>query len=88
MIDAWLSSSERITVFSSVSDGIAASFAFQHETYVSDASVPTSSASSRSSSRCGSNVPQMNRTEAVPAPYRRRPSIPASTTSGRAASPR
>ena len=32
MIDAWLSASERMTVFSSVSDGIAASFAFQHET--------------------------------------------------------
>ena len=33
---------------------------------MSDASVPTSSASSRSSSRCGSNVPQMKRTDAVP----------------------
>ena len=68
MIEAWLSSSERMTVFSSASVGIAASFAFQHETYVSDASVPTRSASSRSSSWCTSNVPQMKRTEPVPAP--------------------
>ena len=37
MIEAWLSSSERMTVFSSASVGMAASFAFQHETYVSDA---------------------------------------------------
>ncbi len=65
---AWFSSSEMRTVFSSVSEGITASFAFQHEAYVSAASVPTSSASSASSSRCGSNVPQMKRTEAVPAP--------------------
>ena len=50
MIDAWLSSSERMTVLSSASVGMAASFAFQHETYVSDAPVPTRSASSRSSS--------------------------------------
>ena len=50
MIEAWLSSSERMTVFSSASVGMAASFAFQHETYVSDAWVPTKSASSRSSS--------------------------------------
>jgi len=32
MIDAWLSASERMTVLSSVSDGIDASFAFQQET--------------------------------------------------------
>jgi hypothetical protein len=32
MIDAWFSSSERITVRSSVSEGMHASFAFQHET--------------------------------------------------------
>ena len=68
MIEAWLSASERMTVFSSVNEGMAASFAFQHDTYVSDASVPEKSASSRSSSRCGSNVPQMKRTDAVPAP--------------------
>ena len=55
-------------MFSSVRLGIAASFAFQQETYVSEASVPEKSASSRSSSRWGSNVPQMNRTDAVPAP--------------------
>ena len=65
---AWLSSSVRMTVESSVRLGIAASFAFQHETYVSAASVPDRSASARSSARCGSKVPQMNRTEAVPAP--------------------
>ena len=49
--------------------------------------MPEKSASSRSSSRWGSNVPQMKRTDAVPAPYRRRPSIPASTTSGRRREP-
>ena len=65
---AWFSSSVRITVVSSVRLGIAASFAFQHETYVSAASVPERSASARSSARCGSNVPQMKRTDAVPAP--------------------
>ena len=32
MIDAWFNSSERITVSSSVRLGIAASFAFQHDT--------------------------------------------------------
>ena len=32
MIDAWLSASERMTVFWSVSVGITASFAFQQET--------------------------------------------------------
>ena len=32
MIEAWFSSSERITVVSSASVGIAASFAFQQET--------------------------------------------------------
>ena len=68
MMLAWFSSSVRITVVSSVSVGIAASFAFQHETYVSAASVPERSASARSSSWCGANVPQMKRTEAVPAP--------------------
>ena len=68
MMLAWLSSSVRITVVSSVRLGMHASFAFQHETYVSAASVPESSASARSSSRCGSKVPQMKRTEAVPAP--------------------
>ena len=65
---AWFSSSEIRTVLSSVKVGITASFAFQHDAYVSAASVPTRSASSGSSSRCGSNVPQMKRTEAVPAP--------------------
>ena len=37
---AWLSASVRITVVSSVRLGMHASFAFQHETYVSAASVP------------------------------------------------
>ncbi len=68
MMLAWFSSSVRITVSESVSDGMTASLAFQHETYESAASVPESSASLRSSSRCGSKVPQMKRTEAVPAP--------------------
>ena len=51
MMLAWFSSSVKITVDWSVSVGIAASFAFQHETYVSAASVPERSASARSSSR-------------------------------------
>ncbi len=65
---AWLSSSVRITVVSSVRLGMQASFAFQQETYVSAASVPERSASARSRARCGSKVPQMKRTDAVPAP--------------------
>jgi len=68
MMLAWFSSSVRITVASSVRVGITASFAFQQETYVRAASVPDNSASFFSSSWCGANVPQMNRTEAVPAP--------------------
>ncbi len=68
MMLAWLSSSVKITVDASVSVGMTASFAFQQETYVSAASVPERSAKARSSSRCGSKVPQMKRTDAVPAP--------------------
>jgi hypothetical protein len=83
-----LRASVRITVVSSVRLGMHASFAFQHDTYVRAASVPDRSASARSSARCGSNVPQMKRTDAVPAPYRSSPSIPARTTSGCPARPR
>ena len=68
MMLAWFSSSVKITVEGSVKVGITASFAFQHETYVSAASVADRSARARSSSWCGSKVPQMKRTEAVPAP--------------------
>ena len=58
MMSAWLSSSVRITVVSSVSVGMTASFAFQQDTYVSAASVAESSASFASSSGCASNVPR------------------------------
>ena len=44
-------------------------FALQHDTYVSEASVPKNSAMRSSSRRWMSNVPQMKRTDAVPAPY-------------------
>ena len=64
------------------------SFAFQHDTEVSEASVPTSSASASSSSRCTVKVPQMNRTEPVPAPNRSSPALPAATTTGSLHSPR
>ena len=46
------------------------------------AGVPTKRAMVSSISRWHSSVPQMKRTEAVPAPYFFRPSIPAATTSG------
>ena len=82
MIEAWFSSS-LMTVFPSVAIvGITPSFAVQHETYESEASNPNTAAIFASSSRWMSNVPQMKRTDAVPAPYFFSPSIPAATTSG------
>ncbi len=81
MIEAWLSSSETIAEPSSQIVGKSPVFAFQHETYVSDASVPRNFAMRSSSVRCTSKVPQIKRTDAVPAPYLSRPRFPASTTS-------
>ena len=82
MIEAWLSSSETIAEPSSQIVGKRPVFAFQQETYESAASVPKNSAMRSSRTRWMSNVPQMKRTEAVPAPYLSRPRLPASTTSG------
>src|SRR2546430_16884644 len=58
------------------------SFAFQQLTYVSDDSQPTNPASACSSSRWMVKVPQMKRTEPVPAPNWSRERLPAATTSG------
>ena len=82
MIDAWLSSSETIAEPSSQIVGKRPVLAFQHETYESAASVPRNFAMRSSSTRWISNVPQMKRTDAVPAPYLSSPRFPASTTSG------
>jgi hypothetical protein len=65
-----------------------ASLAFHALTKLSDAAVPTSRAQAASSARCTVYVPQMNRTEAVPAPQRSRAAFPAAITSGWALSPR
>ena len=82
MIEAWLSSSE-ISVLPAVAIvGSNPSFAVQHETYVRAASKAKNDAIFSSSSRWISNVPQMKRTEDVPAPYFSRPAMPAATTSG------
>ena len=88
MIDAWLSASEMTKSPSSTTVAVRPSFAFHAETYDIDASVPTNRAIAVSSARCTVNVPQMNRTLPVPAPYFRSPSIPASTTEGSSHSPR
>jgi hypothetical protein len=88
MIDAWFSASDTTKSPSSTTVAVNPSFAFQADTNDIDASVPTNRATASSSSRCTVNVPQMNRTLPVPAPYRSRPSIPACTTSGSFASPR
>ena len=68
MIEAWLRRSENTAVRSSQSASSRAAFAFQQETKVSAASVRRNAARSRSSSTWGSNLPQMKRTDAVPAP--------------------
>ena len=68
MMDAWLSASETTKSPSRAMVGVSASLAFQAETKESDASVPTKRASAVSRSRCRVKVPQIKRTEAVPAP--------------------
>ena len=88
MIEAWLSWSLMMMSFSPSSVPGTASLAFQQLTKLSEASVPTRRALAASSSRCTVKVPQMNRTDAVPAPKRSRAALPALTTSGRADSPR
>jgi hypothetical protein len=65
-----------------------ASFAFQQLTKLREAAVPTRRAQAASSARCTVNVPQMNRTDAVPAPYFSRAASPAATTSGWLLKPR
>ena len=59
-----------------------ASLAFQQLTKLSEAPVPTSRAQAASSARCTVKVPQMKRTDAVPAPKRSSAALPAATTSG------
>ena len=76
MIEAWLSSSEMIAEPSPHTVANNPVLAFQHATYVSDACVPRNAAIRSSSVRWISNVPQIKRTDAVPAPYLRSPSIP------------
>ena len=88
MIEAWLSRSENTAVRSSQSASSSAAFAFQQETNVSAASVPRNAARSPSKSTWGSNLPQMKRTDAVPAPYLTSAWAPARTTAGWLASPR
>ena len=88
MMDAWFSASEQTKSPSSTTVAVRPSFAFHAETYDIDASVPTNRASAVSSARWIVKVPQMKRTEPVPPPNLRSPSIPASTTAGSAQSPR
>ena len=88
MIEAWFNSSETIAEPSSQTVGNRPVFAFQQETYVSEASVPRNAAMRSSRVRWMSNVPQMNRTEAVPAPYVSSPALPAAITLGSSESPR
>jgi hypothetical protein len=88
MIDAWFSASDTTKSPSSTTVAVSPSLAFHAETYDIEASVPTNLASALSSSRWMVNVPQMNRTLPVPAPYLCSASMPASTTLGSAASPR
>ena len=87
-MDAWLSWSEITQSCSPSRVGQSPSFAFQQLPYESDASVPTSSASPASSSRWTVNVPQMKRTEPVPAPYLSSAALPAAMTSGTSQRPR
>ena len=68
MMLAWFSSSEMMTSSSPRKVAVSPVLAVQHETYVSAASVPMKEAIFSSSSRWTAKVPQMNRTEAVPAP--------------------
>ena len=82
MIDAWFSWSLITMSCSPSSVAGTASLAFHALTKLSEAPVPTSRAHAASSVRWTVNVPQMNRTEAVPAPQRSSAALPAATTSG------
>ena len=88
MIEAWLSSSEKSTVSAVADDADHAAFAFQHETYVVAAAVPTQSASAllqlEVRGERAADEPHGRGAGAVPA----QPSMPASTTAGSAARPR
>ncbi len=88
MIEAWLSWSLRMRSCSVRSVPGTASLAFQQLTKLSDAGVPTSRAHASSSSRWIVKVPQMKRTDPVPAPYRSSAALPAATTSGSLERPR
>ena len=68
MMQAWLSSSEMMMSPGSHSVGKRASAAVHAETKVYADSVPMQRAMERSSVSWGVKVPQMKRTEAVPAP--------------------
>ena len=88
MMEAWLSWSLRMRSCSVRSVPGTASLAFQQLTKLSDAGVPTSRAQASSSSRWIVKVPQMKRTDPVPAPYRSSAALPAATTSGSLERPR
>jgi hypothetical protein len=88
MIEAWLSWSLMTMSSSPSSVAGTASLAFHALTKESAAGVPTSRAHAASRARCTVKVPQMNRTEAVPAPQRSSAALPAAITSGSPLSPR
>ena len=88
MIEAWLRRSEKIAVRWSPSASSSAALAVQQDTKVSAASVSRNAARSCSSAIWGANLPQMKRTDAVPAPYSISASAPARTTARWLASPR
>ena len=66
MIDAWLSSSEMIASSGPKSTSKTPPFASKHDEKRIVSSYPRNSDTRRSSSRCSSCVPQMNRTLASP----------------------
>ena len=68
MMQAWFSSSEMMMSPASQKVGKVASIAVQQETKQEAASTPRNLAIVRSSVVWGSKLPQMKRTEAVPAP--------------------
>lgn len=88
MMEAWLSSSETIASSAPSSSSKIAPFASKQEEKRIASSVPSQSASSRSSSRCGVWVPQMKRTEDSPKPHWPSASWAASRTRESSASPR
>ena len=85
---AWLSSS-LITASSSASSvSNNPPLASKQLEYRMLSSVSRNAASAASSSLCTLCVPQMKRTDAMPKPYRARPSRAAATSRGSSASPR